>query len=1054
MTTTTSTMTTTSEHRDEHSANLAFVLLVHFGVGFFWLFALGGIVGEALGSFLWGAVWGLCAAVSWLLDSSRIIRARYDPGHTWRLTFLWWLKSFIAPFALTFDAFRSFPGMHEPPPVAPSRSAAQPVSPDPPPPPRPSMPPLDLGLRLDDFARRLAGLENELRELRRLAQTAAVPAPEAPLAAPPPVPPPPPPLPPRPATPRPAPARAQPPRRPSFWDREVSFEDLFGAKALAWAGGVVTLLGIVFFFVLAVNRGWIGPAERVGLGAVASLLVFGAGVWLRRAYGPVYSALAAAGAGIAGGYATLLAATALYDLVPRGVALLLAAAIAAVATATALAWQSELLAGLGLVGAMLAPAAIALQDNDFSPVGTAFAALMFAAGAVVAVRRRWQPLLAVGFGATIWQIGGLVAEAGTTDWDVVAVAAAFWLLYLGAGLALQLRLGPSLASLPSTLVLAGALLAGLSAVRLFEGMDEGWALLSVAAVHAVVAAGLFLRPAQRDLSAFLGAAALGLGAVAAALLLDGPALTIAWAAEAAVLAWLARRADDLRYQVASLAYLAAAAVHALFWDAPLEQLYEVTGRPAEGVAGVLAVAAAALVFARYTSAWDGERTFGGVFAPVTPLLEDFRMSQRLWRSLAGWSAALGALYAASLGVLALGRWIAPDDPRTFDWSQVGVTGLWGLAALAALAVGHRLPSLEIRVGGLVWLGAVTLQAAYFDTSLDGDARGYAFLVGAGTLFVGAVYDRLAAPEEPAFPFVAGFHLLGVGLGVAAIFSLLSGDWEGYGLLALGALHGAASGLVWRRDRDLATLLWAPALAVAGYGATILLSDTELVLAWAVAAAALALLAHRLAEERLQLGSAAFLALALGHTLTIEAPPADLFEANASPANGVPALLLCIAALLAFGFYARRGFEPLLVRAGSYAAAALLAIYAGSLAILGLAEAVGNAGVATDFQRGHSGVSAFWGTIGLIALYLGLRRGMPWLRVGGFALFGLALAKLFIYDLAFLSSVTRALSFLAVGAVLLFGGFLVQRLGSKSPDGDPPEAGFRRLKSHPPGNGPH
>ena len=50
-----------------------------------------------------------------------------------------------------------------------------------------------------------------------------------------------------------------------------------------------------------------------------------------------------------------------------------------------------------------------------------------------------------------------------------------------------------------------------------------------------------------------------------------------------------------------------------------------------------------------------------------------------------------------------------------------------------------------------------------------------------------------------------------------------------------------------------------------------------------------------------------------------------------------------------------------------------------------------------------------------------------LRVAGFALFGLALAKLFLYDLAYLSSITRALSFLAVGAVLLLAGFFYQRV---------------------------
>jgi uncharacterized membrane protein len=75
------------------------------------------------------------------------------------------------------------------------------------------------------------------------------------------------------------------------------------------------------------------------------------------------------------------------------------------------------------------------------------------------------------------------------------------------------------------------------------------------------------------------------------------------------------------------------------------------------------------------------------------------------------------------------------------------------------------------------------------------------------------------------------------------------------------------------------------------------------------------------------------------------------------------------------------------------------------------------------------VSALWGVLGLALLYVGLTRRLPGVRLGGFALFGVSLAKLFLYDLAFLSSVTRALSFLAVGAVLLLGGFFYQRLAA-------------------------
>jgi uncharacterized membrane protein len=114
------------------------------------------------------------------------------------------------------------------------------------------------------------------------------------------------------------------------------------------------------------------------------------------------------------------------------------------------------------------------------------------------------------------------------------------------------------------------------------------------------------------------------------------------------------------------------------------------------------------------------------------------------------------------------------------------------------------------------------------------------------------------------------------------------------------------------------------------------------------------------------------------------------------------------------------------------AAAVLSVYAVSLTILGIAEALGGGSIQTNFERGHSAVSALWGLIGLAVLYVGLRRRISWLRFVGFGLFGLALVKLFVYDLAYLSSVTRALSFLAVGAVLLVAGFFVQRLSESGP----------------------
>ena len=61
---------------------------------------------------------------------------------------------------------------------------------------------------------------------------------------------------------------------------QVSVEDLLGGRVLGWVGGIAVVLGVVFFLVIAANRGWIDEPTRVMLAFVGSAALLGAALWL------------------------------------------------------------------------------------------------------------------------------------------------------------------------------------------------------------------------------------------------------------------------------------------------------------------------------------------------------------------------------------------------------------------------------------------------------------------------------------------------------------------------------------------------------------------------------------------------------------------------------------------------------------------------------------------------------------------------------------------------------------------------------------------------------
>ena len=804
----------------------------------------------------------------------------------------------------------------------------------------------------------------------------------------------------------------------------------------------MTVLGIVFFFALAVNRGWIGPGARVALGSVASLLFLVAGLELRRRYGRTHAAVAAVGAGIAGGYATLLAATALYDLLPGAAALVVAACIAAVGLGVSLVWREELVAGIGLIGAMVAPALL-VSDTGLTAVGTAFVALVLAATVAVGVALRWRWLLITGAVLAAPQVLVLFADRARPDAGLLALSAIFCLLYLAAGIGWQLRSeSERLVALASTLVVASAGLAFYSAQALFQNgdpRDRGVYLLVCAAVYGAIGADFYIRRA-RHLGNLLIALALALGAVGVADVLSDGSLTYAWAAEAAALAWLASRVREVRFQASACAYLALALVHALAFDALPSQLFVFSDKPATGVAGVLAVALGAAAVALWAVEWEDVPRWAAALRHSFPV-----------RVAAGALGAVLALDALSLLVLAaFVAWWPGGGESAFDHGHVAVTGIWAALGTVAVAIGVRRRGSALAVAGLAWLAVALVKTLAFDaTHLAPGLYSYAFLEVAAGLLVAILFVQVIRPKlwpDATVAYLGVATSLGVTL--AGLATLLDGRAQGAAFLGVAILYGAlAAWFLLRDDRGFATLLWVLAAGVGAAAEAQLVSGQLLVAVWAASGVAFAVLARRTSERRFQLAALGYLALGLVLSFFSQATPVDLLSASRHPADGVLGLLAVVLATFVVARLcgappvpardpvdsALDGLQPRLRSVGTWVAGGL-ALYALSLCILELAEAVGPRDIQANFQSGHTAVSAVWGVLGLALLYIGLRTGTAALRIGGLALFGISLAKLFVYDLSRLSSITRALSFLAVGAVLLLGGFFYQRLGARPENG--------------------
>jgi uncharacterized membrane protein len=388
--------------------------------------------------------------------------------------------------------------------------------------------------------------------------------------------------------------------------------------------------------------------------------------------------------------------------------------------------------------------------------------------------------------------------------------------------------------------------------------------------------------------------------------------------------------------------------------------------------------------------------------------------------------ALNALALAGLGALSF-------EGRTMD--------LW----LTALAVAHIGAGLTVRrskrVTRELTLAAAGLGIVLADVAFASVADGLPLVLGwaAGAFGFSALARAARHPADNtvALAGLGGHLLLAIATALTGTAPLSAvhggGGNEAAALAALAALAAAA----WAAARAIAPLhprwrlgLDAVALAALGLFSAVALDGAALTLALAAESAALAAVARRdRAQDPLPFAAAlAFLGASLGHALAVLAPPAALIAGLARPLEAALALAATAAAAVLAARAAARPDERVVLHAG----AAVLGLYLAStllitpfqpgadMAALPLAE--------LDVrQQGQALLSALWALTGVAALVAGLAGDRRALRLGALALLTLTAAKVFVFDLASLTSLYRVGSCVALGLLLLAGAFAWQRI---------------------------
>ncbi len=789
------------------------------------------------------------------------------------------------------------------------------------------------------------------------------------------------------------PSPASPPAPP----RVIGFEERFGTRWVVWVGGVALALGGIFLVRYTIQEGLIGPGVRITLAALLALALIAAGEWQRRKENllslpslpsaNIPSILTAAGTTVA--YATVYAAYALYDFLPPPAAFILLG-IVALATLGAALLHGPVLAGLGVIGAYLAPMLVASAEPDYWALYIYIAVINAAAFALARLRLWYYVALAALVLGALWALPGIDLDLQS----VVALNAHVFHAISGFALTAVFLVcgflyGPPAPNgierfssfAPSIYLLAAALL--VLASRHDPVALTAFVILTIATVAI----------AWRTDAA---AGAVPIAAILAAVVMAHWAVQMNMTGLIAPSGPTAPAIPEPEYLEYGSHFTVAALWAALFGIAG----YFAQGRSARALVPML---------------WSAS----SVFAPLAMLIALYYRVATLDRSLP--FAALALLLAAIYGTAT--ETLTPREPRPGLMAAAAIYATGTLAALAltltfALEKGWLTVGLALMSPGAAWVAgkrplpwlrwlsaimvSIVVARVGYDPRIAGNALGttpifnwllYGYGIPAASFWLAGWLLRKRADDLPGRIVDAG----------AILFTVL--------LAFLQVRHYANGGDIYRHvppameimlDVSVGFAITIGLERVRGRTGSVVHNVAALIVAAATLASVVVDLATALSHQFRNFpipGGTVFNAILLGY--------------------GLPAVLAIILALIA------RTTRPIAYRIAAAVTAVTLALFYLTLEVQRLFHGPVLAGPVSDAEQYT--FSTVWLVFGIALLGVGfVLRSQP-ARLLALGVISLTIAKVFILDTASISGIYRALSVIGLGVVLLGIGWIYQHV---------------------------